>query len=862
MKDKKIGKASHTGGGEEQKKVAKVEEKVEKVEECDECEFTSDNAIVLSTTNFTSNSQTQSSSEQPSVVTESSGRVQITLSKPSPSVSQSEFEPIIPTESIIISDGPTGVTVRTNDGVMLTNPNLPIQIKFPGKKQSEDAENVSVKFSFGEEEEQENEIDDNLIDNSVTSSVITTPSVPPTFASLPVFEKDIFTTTERVYNGILTPGEIIETVKEENRSSEASGTSEAIRAEIVKFTTLLPSSVTMNTSRKTITATESGQEDLQKLNAIEDDFSQPMPRLDDIPEELGQSVTSRATTLRVEPSVITDRITTLATERETLAQTTSIPLVNTEPTLTGNNLNNGRTEVSEMSSVNQKEDNFNKVMTESNSSSTERNNPNEDDIIRGTTEAGKSSTTKNTDQERDDINEVTTKANELSEMRNNSNEDDFNQEMTEVIIVSTSMNPNQRENILSEVMTEASVLSNDQKENDLNKGSTETMLSTSTLKITTEVSMLSTVKNNVQKENVLTEVVTEATMGSVENTDQEEDNIVKGRTEANILSTVTYDQKENDLKEDSQLSNQEEDDRSDDTKEATTNRDVVSDDSVAGGDWSGLGGEISGLEKQPDTSPTIGITGPQIIIKKTTSTESPIKLKTSLATTQIEEVSLETTTTTRSSSTNTLDTTKPRTSGPLPTAAKPTLTNILIPDLTSQSSQAVLDEPTTIKLPIPDSSSELTTMVSLSSTKLGEGSISSVRLEETNPLPRERESAGVTQNQGISTQTSSGNGAKVLGTTESYSGTESTRRPPTTIENNTVRRDPTRSPVENSVTSSSDRSVPVTGVSDSSSTERSGDRSDVERGPPQPRRDDGAVEGRDWRQQRDFILQTTSNIRP
>ena len=284
------------------------------VSECDEdCEFTSDNAI-LYTTNITSAEVTRprdTTEHSTSVgVTNSPGRVQINLNKPSPRVNESDFEPIIPTEEIIISDEVTGVTVRTNDGVMVTNPNVAIEIKFPGKKPTEDTENVSVKFSFGDEDEKENEIDDSLIDNSglydvVTSPVIstTTEFVPPNFDSLPVFEKDIFTTTEAVYNGILTPEETTGKKIVENKLPTAA---ETTRPEIIKFTTLRPGTMTVNTSSQVtegnLLINSDSVDDLEDKNIIEDIQRPAMPRFDEIgsPTENGAYSTSTASTLIIE----------------------------------------------------------------------------------------------------------------------------------------------------------------------------------------------------------------------------------------------------------------------------------------------------------------------------------------------------------------------------------------------------------------------------------------------------------------------------------------------------------------------------------------------------------------------------------
>ena len=184
------------------------------------------------------------------------GTVQINLTKPSPRYNESEFEPIRPQDQIgegdsgiaqdddapdyldiikmpdvSINDG-SGVTITTQEGVMITNPNVAIQINFPDtdKNSPDDNESVSVKYSFGELQEEENEIDDTpastadqvmdsnskstssptdelsrvstLVTTATTSTTTfpqtstTTRFSPPPIDSLPMFDKDIFAVTE------------------------------------------------------------------------------------------------------------------------------------------------------------------------------------------------------------------------------------------------------------------------------------------------------------------------------------------------------------------------------------------------------------------------------------------------------------------------------------------------------------------------------------------------------------------------------------------------------------------------------------------------------------------------------------------
>ena len=329
------------------------------VSECgDDCEFTSDNAIIY-TTNITSSEvkRPHDTTEYSSSVgvTNSPGRVQINLNKPSPRVNESDFEPISPTEEIIISDSVAGVTVRTNEGVMVTNPDVAIEIKFPGKKPTEDRENVSVKFSFGEEEEEENEIDDSLIDNDssglydvVTNPVIstTTQFVPPTFESLPVFEKDIFTTTEAVYNGILTPEETTGTSSVENKLPTAA---ETTRPEIINFTAQRPGTMTVNTSNPAIKGNvlinSDSMNDPEEENTIGDIQRPAMPRFDEIgspgsPTENSASLTSTASTLIIESTIKTAKtdvasITTSLGDKDVSISQASSTVLSTSTARTG-----------------------------------------------------------------------------------------------------------------------------------------------------------------------------------------------------------------------------------------------------------------------------------------------------------------------------------------------------------------------------------------------------------------------------------------------------------------------------------------------------------------------------------------------
>ena len=328
------------------------------VKECDEdCEFTSDNAIIYSI-NITSSEvkKPKDTTEHSSNVgvTNSPGRVQINLNKPSPRVNESDFEPIFSTEKIIISDELSGVTVKTNDGVMMTNPNVAIEIKFTDKKPTE--ENVSVKFSFGDEDEEENEIEDTLIDNSGRYDAVTEPLIstttqffPPTFESLPMFEKDIFTTTEAAYNGILTPEETTGTKMVENKLPTAAVT---IRPEKINFTTMRPGAMTVNTSSTVIKGNplinSDTMDDLEEKNTIKDIKRPAMPRFDEIggPTESSASSTPTASTLIIESTSKTAKndvesvITSQGDNDVSISQSSStsnnerlIPTLNTEEVL-------------------------------------------------------------------------------------------------------------------------------------------------------------------------------------------------------------------------------------------------------------------------------------------------------------------------------------------------------------------------------------------------------------------------------------------------------------------------------------------------------------------------------------------------
>ena len=719
--------------------------------ECDgECEFTSDNAIVFTPPQLR---EPPSESEEQLLrvpVTDSPGTVKINLNKPSPPVNESDFEPIIPTEEIIITDDSTGVTVTTNDGVMVTNPNVAIEIKFPGKKETEDTESVSVKFSFGDEDEQENEIDDNLIDNSslydaVTSSVITTTQlIPATFDSLPVFEKDIFTTTETVYDGILTPVENVG-----NQFSEVSGTSERSGPEIIKFTTQQPGSVTVNTAGPAIKGNEiiisdDPVDDLEEQNTIEDDFSQPMPRFDEIDVRTTQS----------------EYLTTTATPSITIESTSE----KAKDDFLSDSILNAQTT----------------VVTEAAGISTEKNNNlRENDL-------------------KNDLNEATA----TTEKKNNQREDDLNKVMTEATKISTEENNNQREN-------------------DQNK-------------VATEATKISIGKNN----------------------DQSKDDLDK-------VTTINIDVVTDDLESEDELSGSDIDSVVIQTTTATSSKSV---DAI--------------------TKPTLA-----------TESDSSIKLETGISTTQLKDVSLETTPQGIMSSSDSFDTRTqadsdgvmtPATSGPVPTNTDSTLNNILITNLTSESLGN--NEPTTIKLPILNLATEPTTAAALPSaiTVMGEESVTRGQGYNTPPPTGERseertESEGLTQKEGMTEQTSSPNRGKVVTTSVSYS--PSSFRTPTQM---TTRKDLTQRESLSSTTSSisfttssisttststtktsSSNPTSVRGVSGGSSypdasvdvsiagaitTMRGrGDPSDqldvsslspvVAPVPPQPRLDDGLVEG-------------------
>ena len=97
----------------------------------------------------------------------------------------------------------TRVTVKTNDGVMITDPNVAIEINFPNNQEDRN-ESVSVKYSFGEERIEDNEIDvgpsnnDQVTEETVASTIFT----PPTFDSFPKFS-DIYPTQAEIQDNII-----------------------------------------------------------------------------------------------------------------------------------------------------------------------------------------------------------------------------------------------------------------------------------------------------------------------------------------------------------------------------------------------------------------------------------------------------------------------------------------------------------------------------------------------------------------------------------------------------------------------------------------------------------------------------------
>ena len=158
-----------------------------------DCEFTSDDAIVFTstsankievTTTARGNDQTRATTRGPEVsVTRAPGTVQINLNKPSVRVNDSDFEPINPQED---RDG----------GVTIMNADAGVEISF-----SDNTQPVSVKYNF--EDESENEIDDSV--KVVTEpSTSTTYFTPPAIDSLPMFDVDIFApTTESVEDNMI-----------------------------------------------------------------------------------------------------------------------------------------------------------------------------------------------------------------------------------------------------------------------------------------------------------------------------------------------------------------------------------------------------------------------------------------------------------------------------------------------------------------------------------------------------------------------------------------------------------------------------------------------------------------------------------
>jgi len=187
---------------------AKDESSNDKKVPCEkDCIFNEENAIVYTSTiptTSTTNQEIMISSEPIAPPTGIPGIVQLSIS-PSPAQNSSDFEPIVPSqESSIVqtTEDVTSITVTNDEGIKIQDDNVLIEINFPGDYNENREDDVSVKFTF----EEENEIDDSAFyenDNTFLYDVVTDSPKPnsfkpPTFDSLPIFEKDIFDPT--IYN--------------------------------------------------------------------------------------------------------------------------------------------------------------------------------------------------------------------------------------------------------------------------------------------------------------------------------------------------------------------------------------------------------------------------------------------------------------------------------------------------------------------------------------------------------------------------------------------------------------------------------------------------------------------------------------
>ena len=240
-----MGESDSTDGGAEVT-TAEAEEGADNEPECgDDCRFTSDDAVAVTTTagvttaasvSRVTNSNDGSAAAtdlgvSPSAVTSPVSRVtagpgvvvtsvpgvlEVSLTNPSPRHNESQFSPISPPQSDAVA-GDSAVTVtleparaapdvtvveeggvvrvEAGGGVMTSAPNTTIQISFPANTE----ESVTVRFTFGDEEEdakeEENDIDDRLAVTetaATTEPATTTRFSPPPIASLPMFERDIF----------------------------------------------------------------------------------------------------------------------------------------------------------------------------------------------------------------------------------------------------------------------------------------------------------------------------------------------------------------------------------------------------------------------------------------------------------------------------------------------------------------------------------------------------------------------------------------------------------------------------------------------------------------------------------------------
>ena len=354
-------------------------EKTNNEPSCDkDCEFSSDDAIVFSTTpgnnidtrvTTITTAKTRAPADidnditRAPVVTNLPGTVQVSLTKPSPRYNESDFEPITqPQEPDVlaadyVTDATSGIAVETNDGIMINNPNIAIEINFPMNKNQTNNENVSVKYTFGEEKDEDNEINDNP-DSSLYDIVTesfesrdpssTTLFTPPPFDSLPMFDVDIFAPTEKIEDNLIATDMV--DISEKDSTLRPSKPSDNFN---VTTTGDLANKVTV-TEKVLEEDPDNNRKDIKNVVGNSDQL-QPMPRLEtddpkqiaEYPPTLSIQTTLRSSTQQIvttseellesslESSSISDKVP--ANEDLDLSSSENINLYSsTSPTVTSN----------------------------------------------------------------------------------------------------------------------------------------------------------------------------------------------------------------------------------------------------------------------------------------------------------------------------------------------------------------------------------------------------------------------------------------------------------------------------------------------------------------------------------------------